>query len=148
VGTQFNIMAYVDENAIKTTLVNGKVKISVPGSAQGNNVKLLAPGQQAQIQQAAGVAGGGVIKVIDLEEMEDALAWKNGFISLNNSDIRSIMRILSRWYNIEVSYQGEMPDYKFNGHFPRSGNISNVIKTLEYAGVHFKLEKNKISVLP
>ncbi|MBO9203125.1 MULTISPECIES: FecR family protein [Niastella] len=148
-GTQFNVMAYNDESAITATLVNGKVKVSVP-SAQDNNFKLLVPGQQAQIAQASNaVATSELIKVVKVDDMDDALAWKRGFISLNNSDIKYIMRSLSRWYNIDVNYPGKVPDFKFTGSIPRSENISTVIKTMEYAGVHFKLEKNNtISVLP
>ena len=143
-GTQFNIMAYNDENAITTTLVNGKVKVSVPSSTPGDgNFKLLGAGQQAQI-----ATGSDLIKIVKVEDLDDALAWKDGFISLNNSDIKYIMRTLSRWYNIEVNYPGKVPDYKFNGTISRSENISTVIKTLEYNGVHFKLQKNLISVLP
>jgi ferric-dicitrate binding protein FerR (iron transport regulator) len=150
-GTQFNIMAYNDEDAIKTTLIKGKIKVSVPSTAPGeaNNFKLLAPGQQALIPQLAkSVATTDLIKVVNVEDLEDALAWKNGFISLNHSDIKYIMRTVSRWYNVEVSYQGKIPDYKFTGYIPRSEKISSVLKTLEYGGVHFKLEKNKLSVLP
>lgn len=146
-GTKFNIMAYSDEAAIKTTLLNGKVKISVPGSTPGENTALLEPGQQAQVPQAGGIAGR-PIKVIGLEDLEAAFAWKNGYISLKNADIRSIMRILSRWYNVEVDYEGKTPDYKFGGSIPRTANISTVLKTLEYSGVHFKIENNKIIVLP
>jgi len=143
-GTRFNIMAYSDEAAVKTTLLNGKVKIS---SGENNTFKLLSPGQQAQIPQADNTAGE-PIRVVDVEDLEAAFAWKNGYISLKNSDIRSIMRILSRWYNVEVGYEGKTPDYKFGGSIPRTANISTVIKTLEYSGVHFKIDKNKIIVLP
>jgi ferric-dicitrate binding protein FerR (iron transport regulator) len=143
-GTQFNIMAYNDESAITTTLVNGKVNVSV-----NDNHKLLKAGQQAQIPQPIGaVADSDLIKIVRLEDIDDALAWKKGLISLNNSDIKYIMRTLARWYDIEVRYPGKVPDYKFNGTISRSENLSTVIKTLEYNGVHFKLQKNVISVLP
>jgi transmembrane sensor len=149
-GTQFNIMAYNDEQAITTTLVNGKVKVSLPASSPGDNpFKLLAAGQQAQIRQPIkGVVTSDLIKVAKVEDMDDALAWKNGLFSLNNSGIRDIMRTLSRWYDIEVNYPGKVPDYKFSGSISRSANLSTVIKTLEYNGFHFKLQKNVISVLP
>jgi ferric-dicitrate binding protein FerR (iron transport regulator) len=150
-GTGFNIMAYNDEDAIKTTLVNGKIKVSVSSTThtESNLFKLLAPGQQAQIPKAtSGVAINDLIKVVGVGDMNDALAWKNGFISLNNSDIKYIMRTISRWYNVEVSYQGKLPDYKFTGYIPRSENFSSVIKTLEFSGVHFRLQKNKLTILP
>jgi transmembrane sensor len=143
-GTQFNIMAYYDESAITTTLVKGKLNVSV------NNIhKSLTAGHQAQIPQPIdAVPDSDLIKIVSVEDIDDALAWKHGLISLNNSDIKFIMRTLARWYNIEVRYPGKVPDYKFNGTISRSENISTVIKTLEYNGVHFKLQKNIISVLP
>jgi ferric-dicitrate binding protein FerR (iron transport regulator) len=150
-GTQFDVMAYNDEDAIKTTLVNGKIKVSVPSTTPAENdiFKLLAPGQQAQIpQRTTGLAVNDLIKVVQVGDMGDALAWKNGFISLNNSDIKHIMRAISRWYNVEVSYQGKLPGYTFTGYIPRTENFSSVIKTLEYSGVHFKQEKNKLIILP
>ena len=155
-GTQFNIMAYDDEAAIKTTLVNGKVMISQLEDGSQNNTtdsyKLLKPGQQAQIPQHAAIAAGGnpikVIDIADTEEMDAVLSWKNGYFTFNNADIKSIMRILARWYNIETGYQGKIPDYTISGSIPRKENISAVIKILEYEGFHFKQEQNKIIVVP
>lgn len=150
-GTQFNIMAYNDEDAIKTTLVKGKVKVSVPSGLPGktNFFKLLAPGQQAQIPKTTtGIATSDLIKVVSVGDMDDALAWKNGFISLNNSDIKYIMGTISRWYDVEVNYQGKLPGYTFTGYIPRTENFSSVIKTLEYEGVHLKMEKNRLTILP
>lgn len=149
-GTRFNIMAYNDEQAITTTLVKGKVKVSLPGNIKNNDrFKILTAGQQALIPHSpTGEVKSEVIKVVKVEDLNDALAWKNGLISLNNSGIREIMRTLSRWYNVEVNYQGKVPDYKFSGFIARSENLSTVIKTLEFNGVHFKIQKNVISVLP
>jgi ferric-dicitrate binding protein FerR (iron transport regulator) len=148
-GTSFNIMAYDDETAVKTTLLNGKVKISALQSpaGEGNAFKLLAPGQQAQIPHTT-LAGKDPIKVIDLEDAKDILGWKNGLVSLQNADIRTIMRMISRWYNIEVEYQGQAPDYTFTGTLPLKENLSAVIKVLEFGGVRFKMQQNKIIILP
>jgi len=149
-GTTFNIMAYADEGAIKTTLLKGKVKVAVPAAAPGKNehVRLLTPGQQAQVPQTTGAAGNDSIRVIHLEDMETAFAWTNGFIPLKNSDLPSIMRALSRWYDIEVVYQGKIPDYTFGGSIPRTENFSSVLKILEYQGVHCKLQEHTLIVLP
>lgn len=148
-STQFNIMAYDDEAAIKTTLVNGKVKISTADIT--GNYKLLTPGQQAQIPQHVAIAAGrhpiNVIDIADTEEMDVAIGWKNGYFTFNNADIRSIMRTLARWYDIEIGYQGKIPDYTFTGSIPRKENFSAVIKILEYEGIHFKQEQNKIIVV-
>lgn len=148
-GTSFNIMAYDDETAIKTTLLNGKVKVSALQLATGSSsaFKLLAPGQQAQIAHAA-TAGNDPIKVINLEEAEDALGWKDGLVSLQNADIKTIMRMISRWYNVEVEYQGQTPAYTFTGTLPLKENLSAVVKLLEFEGVRLKVQQNKIIILP
>jgi len=145
-GTRFNIMAYDDEATAKTTLLNGKVKISAPGNT-GNNYKLLQPGQQAQIpQQKAANA----IKVIDVEDVEDVAGWKDGLVTLKNADVKTIMRILARWYNVDISYQGNTPNFTFTGTLPLKNNLSVVMQVLEYAGVHLNLQQNqnKIVVKP
>jgi ferric-dicitrate binding protein FerR (iron transport regulator) len=148
-GTSFNIMAYDDETAIKATLLNGKVKISAlqTPAGEGSAFKLLAPGQQAQIPHMA-IAGKDPIKVVDLEDAGDGLGWKNGLVTLQNADIKTIMRMISRWYNIEVGYQGQTPNYTFTGTLPLKENLSAVIKLLEFNGVRFKVQQNKIIILP
>jgi len=122
----------------------------VPASIPGDYpFKLLTAGQQAKIgQPIKGKITHDLIKVVKVEDLDDALAWKNGLISLNNSGIKEIMRTLSRWYKIEVVYPGKVPNYKFSGTISRAENLSTVIKTLEYNGVHFKQQKNVIIVLP
>jgi ferric-dicitrate binding protein FerR (iron transport regulator) len=148
-GTSFNIKAYDDETDIKATLLKGKVKISALQSpaGEGRTFKLLAPGQQAQIPHKA-LAGKDPIKVVDLDDSAAVLGWKNGLVPLQNADIKSIMRMISRWYNIEVDYQGQTPDYTFSGTLPLKENLSAVIKVLEFNGVRFKVEPNKIIILP
>jgi transmembrane sensor len=148
-GTGFNIMAYDDEADIKTTLLNGKIKISALQSpaAEGKPFKLLAPGQQAQIPHIV-IKGNDPIRIIDLEEADDVLGWRNGLVSLQSADIRSIMRMIARWYNIEVEYQGQTPGYTFTGTLPLKENLSAVIKALEFNGVKFKMQQNKLIVLP
>ena len=146
-GTQFNIMAYDDEAAVKTTLVNGKVRVSVPDIT--GSYKLLTPGQQAQIpQRSAGAAVSDPIQVIGMEDVEDIAGWKDGLVSLKSADIKYIMRMIARWYNVEVGYQEKAPAYTFSGTLPLKQNLSTVIKMLEFEGVHFKQEQNKIIVMP
>jgi transmembrane sensor len=148
-GTSFNIKAYDDETDIKATLLKGKVKISALQSpaGEGRTFKLLASGQQAQIPHKA-LAAKDPIKVVDLDDSAAVLGWKNGLVSLQNADIKSIMRMISRWYNIEVDYQGQTPDYTFSGTLPLKENLSAVIKVLEFNGVRFKVQQNKIIILP
>lgn len=162
-GTSFNVNAYVDEDAIKTTLLKGKVKIVSRQSAIANastraqhqpalspaeGTVILQPGQQAQL---SGIAPGSSrydsIKVVNADP-EIAVAWKNGLHSFKNADVKTIMRMLSRWYDFRIGYEGNIPNYKFTGSIPRSENLSSVISMLEYAGIHFRLDNDKIIVIP
>jgi len=134
-GTHFNINSYPDEGIIKTTLLEGIVKIH-----SGNNVALLKPGQQAQVGHSIHV------KQADIQE---SVAWKNGKTQFSNADIKTIMRMLSRWYDVEVEYQGEMIGTGFGGSVSRSKNISEILKLLELTGdVHFRIEGRRITVMP
>jgi transmembrane sensor len=134
-GTHFNIMAYDDENSMNTTLLEGSVKVS-----KGGINKMLVPGQQSFIN-AAGVIN---IKEADIEEV---MAWRNGWFQFNAFDIKMVMRQISRWYNLEVVYEGKIPPGHFTGSVSRSNNILDVLKILESGGVRFKIEGHKITVL-
>lgn len=135
-GTHFNINAYEDEPSVKTTLAEGSVKIS------GNNgqTKMLVPGQQALLKE-------GLLTVVNVN-VEQALAWKNGNFRFNDEDIGSIMRQLSRWYNIEVQYDRDVSKEGLNGKVSRSKNISQVLNALEATKtVHFKVEGRRVTVM-
>lgn len=135
-GTHFNIMAYADEEAIKTTLLEGSVKIS-----ENNQSSILKPGDQAVVDK------NGSLKV-GPASIEDALAWKNGYFKFNRVDIKYIMRQLARWYDVDVIYQGQIPNDEFVGKMGRGENIAQVLHLLELGGVHFKIDDKKIIVLP
>jgi transmembrane sensor len=138
IGTHFNINAYDDEPAIKTTLTEGRVKIS-----KGDESAILKPGQQAVIQP-----GDDNITVREADT-EEALAWQNGYFRFNNEKIESIMRKLSKWYNVEVVYVGKVSEEGYYGKISQSKSIAEVLKILEKAkGVHFKIEGRKVTVMP
>ncbi|MBC7508981.1 MAG: FecR domain-containing protein [Ferruginibacter sp.] len=137
-GTHFNINAYSDEAEIKTTLLQGVVKIS-----RGSSSSLLKPGQQAQINK------NGSIKVIPDADMEEAVAWKNGNFQFNSADIATVLRQASRWYDIEIVYAGnKIPDDKFSGKISRAVNLSSLLKWMQWSDVHFKLEGKKLIIQP
>lgn len=132
-GTHFNVNAYADEHTTRTTLLEGSIRL--------NNETTLHPGEQAALS-------GRRISVTRIDT-EEAVAWKNGYFLLNNEDIYSIMRKISRWYNVEVVYSGKITDNTFIGTVSRSGNISEVLDILELTGtVHFKIEGRRITVMP
>lgn len=134
-GTHFNIMAYNDEPAIKTTLLQGAVKLNVDGQSN-----LLKPGQQGVVKE-------GAIRVIDADT-DQAIAWKNGFFEFKRASIQDIMKQLSRWYDTEVVYEGKIPDDEFVGKIERNVKLSQVLHILELNNVHFKIENKKITVIP
>jgi hypothetical protein len=137
-GTHFNIKAYDDESSIKTTLLEGSVRVT-----KENLDALLKPGQEAVLDNRSGD-----FKVAEAN-IEEAVAWKDGLFEFNNADIRSIMRQLSRWYDIEVVYQGDIAGKNFSGVMSQNTNLSQVLKMLQLTkAVHFKVEGAKVIVSP
>ncbi|WP_420988240.1 FecR domain-containing protein [Chitinophaga sp. CC14] len=137
-GTEFNLMAYPDEAAIKTTLINGAIRV-----IQQREQKILKPGQQAAVTNGA---PGIVITTPDLEEV---LAWKEGKFRFYNTDIATIMRQVARWYDVEIVYQGQLPGEEFYGAIPKSENATQILDVLELTHkVHFEIKGKKIIVIP
>ncbi|WP_439696779.1 FecR family protein [Mucilaginibacter sp. AW1-7] len=134
-GTHFNINAYADEDNIKTTLLEGVVQLT-----SGNSHNLLKPDEQ-------GIVKGDNIQVVEVDA-ERAVAWKNGFFDFNRASIKDIMKQLSRWYNVEVVYNGKISDDEFMGRIERNVKLSHVLHVLELSHVHFKVEDKKITVSP
>ena len=136
-GTHFNVNAYDDEAAIKTTLLEGSVRVS-----KGREHGLLQPGQQAQLNRK-----GDLHLVLDANT-EEAIAWKNGYFQFEEADVRTVMRQLARWYDVEVSYEGPAPERQFGGQMPRGVNLSEVLRILQESNVHFRIEGKKLVVTP
>ena len=136
-GTHFNIMAYNDETVMKTTLLEGSVKIS-----NSQNFSMLKPGQQAQLNQ------NGPIKVIDNPDADDAVAWKDGIFQFRDAGIETIMRQAARWYDVQVSFAGKMPVKEFTGRISRNVKASELMGMLKYMGINYRIEDKHITVLP
>lgn len=137
-GTHFNISSYADETTTKTTLLEGSVKLI----AQSHE-KILVPGEQGQTNRRTKE-----IKVMPVN-IEDAVAWKNGYFVFNDEKLESIMLRVSRWYDVDYEFEGKQRDVSFLGVVERSKNISSLLKVLESTGnVHFKIEGRKIIVMP
>ncbi|MBD1423649.1 FecR family protein [Sphingobacterium chuzhouense] len=137
-GTHFNVNAYHNEEVVKTTLVEGKVKVS---STATGEVRILKPGQQAQVAKT------GNIHLFEDIDTEEAMAWKNGMFYFNNTDLATIMKQLSRWYNVEVDINN-MPKKKFNGALSRDVKLSQVLKMMETtSGLRFIIDERRISML-
>jgi ferric-dicitrate binding protein FerR (iron transport regulator) len=135
IGTRFNINAYTDEAAVRTTLVEGSVKVTL-----GSSNVLLRPGEQSV------VSDGSMQIRVSPADGEAAIAWKNGFFELTNADVASIMRQLARWYDVEVVYSGDVPKGTISGEVPRNLNLSELLKVLALSGIRCELEGRKLVV--
>ncbi len=138
-GTHFNIKAYDDEHKISTTLLEGSVKVNdIPSGAS----ELLIPGQQAILERSSGNM------VIGKADLEEVVAWKNGFFMFNDQKITNIMRAVSRWYDVDVEYRNfHNNEEKFGGTFSRSSNLPDILGSLQSLGhVQFRIDKRKIIV--
>ncbi len=155
-GTHFNVMAYSEEEAIKTTLLEGAVKVvngewsmgnkhpAIPdksGQAGNRQLAILKPGEQAVLTADSRLT---IHENVDLEE---AVSWKNGKFHFNNADIKLIMRQIARWYDVEVEYQQISSATRLGGVVSRKEDLRQLLNYFELAGkVKFTIEGRKIIV--
>jgi ferric-dicitrate binding protein FerR (iron transport regulator) len=132
-GTHFNVNNYANEESVRTTLVEGSVKI-----ARGKEAKLLKPGQQAVVKES--------IAINRSVDVAGVIAWKNGFLSLQDKSLEEVMKQLERWYDIDVKYEGKVPGIRFTGDMDRGVNLSAVLKFLSESGVKLRLEGRTVVV--
>ncbi|MDP9076187.1 MAG: FecR domain-containing protein [Bacteroidota bacterium] len=137
-GTHFNISSYSDETSTKTTLLEGSINVA---NASGMYLVKLKPGQQA-ISTIKG------IKINTDADVEEAMAWKNGKFMFKNTDLPTIMRLLSRWYDVDVEYQGTIAEKHYRGRISRNVPVSQVFEILKTSGVNFTIIGRKIIVKP
>lgn len=126
-GTHFNVNAYCDEALVKTTLLEGAVQI---GSYT------LKPGQQY---------AGGQIRNVDTD---GAVAWVSGFFHFDDAGIKTVMRQLGRWYNVQIKYEGHVPSQKFEGEIQRSLNLSQALNLIAGTGIHYTLNGDLLTIHP
>lgn len=135
-GTHFNINAYPDEDVVKTTLSEGSVLLSnVSGSVR------LRPGEQGQ-------SGGKQSKIAVLKDIDvdREMAWKSDLFAFDNDDLKTIMRQLSRWYDLDIVYQGNPGGEKYIGEIPRSSKLSEVLRILELNHVYIDAKGKVLTV--
>lgn len=133
IGTEFNVNAYKNEAQIKTTLVEGLVKIY-----SGSNNALIKPGQQAQVNQQQTNAAISISNDVDIESI---LGWKNNIFKFKNADINDVMRQLTRWYDVDVVYKDKHENKKFTGEISRTVNISQIFEMLHFFKIDCRLEQ-------
>lgn len=134
-GTNFNINAYTDEPFTNTTLLEGSI-----GVMTGDNQQVvLRPGQQAR------TTGTGV-KVLDNTDLDQVVAWKNGAFNFDGTDLSSVLRQLSRWYDVEVVFEGKIPQRRFGGAIQRNLQLQQVLRILEKMNIKFRMDGRKLIV--
>lgn len=143
-GTQFNINAYSDEPDVRTTLLEGRVKIVTRGESivhqqQSAQSLILERGQQASVD--------GGISMVANPDIDQVMAWKSGLFDFNHASLQTVLRQLSRWYDIDVKFEGSVPVRSFQGKINRDQNLSQVIRMLEYLDVKFRIEGKTLIVL-
>ncbi|WP_315823852.1 FecR family protein [Paraflavitalea speifideaquila] len=134
-GTAFNVNTYIDERAIKTTLVEGAVKVS-----HHSQQVLLQPGEQSILQQDGKLTPGKTINV------QEVVAWKEGVFYFDNATLETILRQFARWYDVKVSYEGNIKDRKFFGIIGRNSPLSGVLKLLQANDISYRIEGKELVV--
>lgn len=135
-GTHFNVNAYGDEHTIKTTLLEGAVKVFTTKKSV-----LIEPGEQAVLDKAD---ENSIAKRMVNTNKETS--WINGIFSFEGDDLKSVMRQVARWYDVNVIYAGPISEEKYFGEISRSSKLSEVIKILELNNVHFEVAGKTIKV--
>lgn len=134
-GTHFNINAYDEEEEVRTSLVEGSVRV-----ASADQQQILIPGQQARLAENGSFSlaeGGDVI--------EQALAWKNGMFRFDEADIYSIMRQVGRWYDADIKYEGNMQELYFAVDVSRRDNVSTLLRSMELTElIHFEIQEDEV----
>lgn len=136
-GTQFNITVYPDEAEVRTTLVEGSVRITNSASDAASQ---LSPGKQS-------IVSGRRTEIRDVET-EPYIAWKNGYFAFPDEHISRVMNTIARWYDIEIDYQGDMTHKYFGGTLSRFEDFETLLQTIELTGsVRFKIEGRRVIVM-
>lgn len=137
IGTAFNINAYPDEGAIRTTLIEGSVKVS-----EGKDATVLKPGEQT-------IAGLQQFRVQHSVDIDQVMAWKNGLFSFDHADLQTVMRQLARWYDVDVRYEGQIPAKAFNGKIGRTLTLSQALDVLTMTSrVHYTIAGKQLTIRP
>jgi transmembrane sensor len=134
-GTNFNIMAYSDEGAVKTTLLEGAVSMGL-----GMHSALLRPGEQGQYDDGKNIIATRAVNT------RAVVAWKDGYYFFDRTPVKSVMRQIARWYDVTIVYQGAAPEDEIVGKLPRTADVKEVLHIMELIGIHFKIDGKTIVV--
>lgn len=131
-GTHFNVNAYSDEPALKVTLIKGLVEV--------DHSLVITPGQQAVVVNNKPTLN-------THPNLNEVMAWKNEEFIFNSFDVSTILRELSKWYDVDIEYKSTIPKGHYSGIISRSNKLSQVLQILEAGGIEFQITKKKLIVL-
>jgi len=135
-GTRFSVNAYTEERYMKTSLLEGKLKVSTPNKAQ-----LLEPGQQLRIGKDE------TFRLISNAKVEAEISWTNGLFYFNNEDLPAVLRQLTRWYQVEVVYHGAIGPETFTGYISRELPLGDVLESISsMTQAKLELQEGKLHV--
>jgi transmembrane sensor len=137
-GTHFNVSAYPDDDFLKATLVEGRILFT-----QGLHQRILHPGEQAVVSR-----GSDQFTVKEDVDLDEAVAWKNGFFQFSRADLKTVMRAFSRWYGVRVVYEAGTFPQQFGGKIQRDLTLQDALDVLQKSQVHFKIQGNTLTVMP
>jgi transmembrane sensor len=135
-GTHFNVNAYSNEPAIKTTLLEGVVKVKSQTSV------VLKPGEQAVLAPHSSLT------IDHSPDLDKVMAWKNGVFDFTDATLQDVMKQLERWYDIDVTYEKNIPAISFYGKMTKNISLNDLLIILEKSKVHFQIEGRKLIVKP
>jgi len=138
IGTRFNINAYSDEGAVKTTLLQGSVGVQL-----GKQNAVIKPGEVAAIRNE-----GGEQIVVSRADTDAVVAWKNGMFNFKDANIQAVMRQIARWYDVAVVFEGKVPGNVYSGELYRNMTAAKMLDGLTAAKVHFRIDGKKIIITP
>lgn len=130
-GTSFNILSYKSEDLVKTTLVEGSIKVS-----KGKLTKFVVPGQQIEAKET--------LKIVDDSNIQKAIAWKSDLFEFENDELKEIFPQLERWYDVDITYSETVASKRFTGSLSRKTDIKVVLEMLKEAGIKYQAEERRI----
>ncbi|AEV98761.1 hypothetical protein A4D02_09450 [Niastella koreensis] len=166
-GTHFNVNAYDDEKVVKTTLLEGKVKVrqwskvndqSASAKTSAEKSVVLKPGEQAIAvasplttdpadSRHPGKVGNSPLTIDHSPDLEEVLAWKNNLFSFTDVGIEEVMRQAARWYHIRVQYKGTISQSEFNGKIPRTIKLAEFLNILRYKGINVSVTGQDVTII-
>lgn len=138
-GTDFNINAYEDDHKIYTTLLAGRVQVYAQPT---NSYMDLRPSQQAVFGKNANLD---LNKAVDIEQV---MAWKNSIFYFEDAELRQVMTQLSRWYDVDVTYEPGIGQQHFSGKLPRDLELSQLLSVLDMSEIRYRIEGRKLIIKP